>query len=239
MKPVTLITGASRGIGLGIARRLARDGHRVVNLSRSNPPADFPGISYAVDLADADAAGRALASTAQEHAVDNLINNAALIRVGALEKITAEELQEQIDLNIRAAILCAQAVLPSMRAKRRGRIVNIGSRAALGKEGRSIYGATKAAIASLTRTWALELARDRITVNAIAPGPIETELFRENSPADSPQVKALIAAVPLGRIGQPADVAAAAAFFVSDEASFITGQVLYVCGGLSIYSAPM
>ena len=95
------------------------------------------------------------------------------------------------------------------------------------------------AIASLTRTWALELARDGITVNAIAPGPIETELFRENSPADSPQVKALIAAVPVGRIGQPADVAAAAAFFLSDEASFITGQVLYVCGGLSIYSAPM
>ncbi len=239
MKPVTLITGASRGIGLGIARRLARDGHQVINVSRSKPPADFPGVSYAVDLADAGAAQRALRSVTAEHKIDNLVNNAAMIRVNALERIAPEELQQQVDLNIRAAILCAQAVLPSMRAKKRGRIVNIGSRAALGKEGRTIYGATKAAIASLTRTWALELARDGITVNAIAPGPIETELFRENSPADSAQVKALVASVPVGRIGQPADVAAAAAFFISDEASFITGQVLYVCGGLSVYSAPM
>jgi NAD(P)-dependent dehydrogenase (short-subunit alcohol dehydrogenase family) len=121
-----------------------------------------------------------------------------------------------------------------MRTKRRGRIVNIGSRAALGKAGLSVYGAIKGALVSTTRTWALELAGDGITVNTVSPGPIATEMFYNNFPPDSPATKAFLAAIPIGRIGSPADVAAAVNFLVSDEASFITGQTLYVCGGLSI-----
>lgn len=126
-----------------------------------------------------------------------------------------------------------------MRAKRRGRIVNIANRAILGKSGISIYGATKAALASLTQSWALELAKDGITMNAVAPGPVATEMFYKENPPDSPATKAFLAAIPVGRIGTPADVAAAVAFFLADDASFITGQALYVCGGLSIASAPM
>jgi NAD(P)-dependent dehydrogenase (short-subunit alcohol dehydrogenase family) len=239
MTPITLITGASRGIGRNIAERLAGAGHEVINLSRSRPRDAFPGITYTVDLADAVAAKRTLADVTANHSIDNLVNNAALIEVGRLEQVDMADVDRMFDLNIRAAILTMQAVLPAMKAKRHGRVVNIGSRAALGKTGRTVYAATKAALAAMTRTWALELAKDGITVNTIAPGPIATEMLRESSPADDPATKSFFAAIPIGRVGTPADVAAAVAFFISDDASFITGQTLYVCGGLSILSSPI
>jgi NAD(P)-dependent dehydrogenase (short-subunit alcohol dehydrogenase family) len=239
MGHTTLITGASRGIGRAIADRLAREGHTVVNFSRTHPGKDFPGISYSVDLDDEKALRRALENLIAEHSIDNLVNNAAPGESAALEQVKMTELDRMVDVNLRAPILLTQAVIPGMRAKRRGRIVNIGSRAALGKVGLSVYGAIKGALVSTTRTWALELAGDGITVNTVAPGPIATEMFYNNFPPDSPDTKALLAAIPVGRIGTPADVAAAVNFLLSDEAAFITGQTLYVCGGLSISSAPI
>jgi 3-oxoacyl-[acyl-carrier protein] reductase len=239
MSAVSLITGASRGIGRGIADCLARDGHFVINLSRTKPADDFPGASYAIDLADIDAAKQTLAEIMARHPVDNLINNAGMVEADTLERIDMADVDRMIDLNIRAAILAAQAVLPAMRRKKRGRIVNIGSRAILGKNGISVYGATKAALASLTRSWALELAKDGITVNTVAPGPVATEMFYKDNPPDNPATRAFLSSIPVGRIGTPQDVAAAVAFFLRDDASFITGQTLYVCGGLSIASAPL
>lgn len=236
--PVTLITGASRGIGRGIAERLARDGHRVINLSRSKPSGSFPGESFAADLSDAVAASRVLAGIIADHEIDNLISNAGMIEMAPVDGIGLDQVQRMVDLNLKAAIIATQAVLPGMRRKRRGRIVNIASRAIYGKSGHSVYGATKGGIVAMTRSWAIELAPHGITVNAISPGPIETEMFRGNNPPDSASTKALLGAIPVGRIGVPADVAAAVAFFLSEDTSFITGQMLNVCGGLSIASAP-
>jgi NAD(P)-dependent dehydrogenase (short-subunit alcohol dehydrogenase family) len=238
MSYTTVVTGASRGIGRAIALRLASEGHTVINFSRTSPDKEFPGTSYSVDLDDITAVKSALQKLIDEHSVDNLVNNAAPGEGASLEHIKMDELDRMVDINLRAPILLAQAIVPGMRAKKRGRIINIGSRAALGKTGLSVYGAIKGSLVSLTRTWALELAGDGITVNTVAPGPIATEMFYSNFPPDSPATKDFLAAIPIGRIGTPTDVAAAVNFLLSDEASFITGQTLYVCGGLSI-TAPI
>ena len=238
MGGTTLITGASRGIGAAIAERLALEGHTVINLSRSAPSPEFSGKSYSVDLANADSLKATLGKVLAEYRIDNLVNNAGLAEIAPIEQIEMSEFDRMVDLNLRAATILTQAVVPIMKEKGHGRIVNLGSRAALGKAGRSVYGATKGAIVSLTRTWALELGAHGITVNTVAPGPIATEMFYKDNPPDSPSTRALLSAIPMGRIGKPADVAAAVSFLVSDDASFITGQTLYVCGGLSI-SAPL
>ena len=236
---VTLVTGTSRGIGRAIADFLGERGHRVIGLDRVAPAAPFDGAFYAVDLADADATARILGEVTAADAVDNLVNNAAIGIMDRLEDLDTADLYAQIDVNVRAAVQCAQAVLPAMRQKGRGRIVNIGSRAALGKIGRSFYGASKAALVGLTRTWALETAADGITVNCVAPGPIGTELFLEHNPPGSEARRTIEATIPVGRIGTPREVAAACAYFLSDDAGFVTGQVFHVCGGLTVGLAPV
>jgi 3-oxoacyl-[acyl-carrier protein] reductase len=229
-----LVTGASRGIGAAIARRLDRDGYRIVNLDRDPPAAGVPGRHMPVDLSDAGRLQAVLAELTATHDFHCLVNNAAVGGPLKLDEIHLDAFDRIVHTNLRAAILCAQALAPGMRRAGWGRIVNIASRAALGKEGRTLYGASKAALVSATRTWALELGAQGITVNAVAPGPINTELFARSNPVDSPQTRKIVEGVPVKRIGEPDDVAAAVSFFASAEASFITGQVLYVCGGLTV-----
>jgi len=235
----TLVTGASKGIGLAIAERAAADGHRVIGVARSAPDRPFPGDYHRIDLEDTDAAVRALADLVRATPVDNLVNNAGYSIPQSVWDTSLPEFDKQIAVNLRGALICAQACLPGMRTRKRGRIVNISSRAILGKAERTAYAAAKAGLVGFTRVWALELAADGITVNAISPGPIETALFLRNHVPGTEKYEAIARSVPVQRMGKPEDIAAAAAFLMSDEASFVTGQLLHVCGGLSLSAAPI
>jgi NAD(P)-dependent dehydrogenase (short-subunit alcohol dehydrogenase family) len=166
--------------------------------------------------------------------VDILVNNAGIVKPAPLENVQEKDWDQVVDVNLKGAFFCTRAVLPSMKTHRYGKIVNLSSRASLGKELRTVYAATKAALIGLTRTWALELAQYNINVNAIAPGPIATELFTSANPADSPRTKAIINGIPLKRMGQPEDVGNLILFLASDESSFITGQVIFICGGITV-----
>jgi NAD(P)-dependent dehydrogenase (short-subunit alcohol dehydrogenase family) len=132
---------------------------------------------------------------------------------------------------------CVQALLPGMKEAKFGRIVNMSSRAALGKELRTAYAASKAGLQGMARVWALELGQYGITANAVGPGPVRTELFERGNPPDSPRTQAIINAVPVRRIGLPEDVAHSVSFLLDARSGFVTGQVLYVCGGLTIGAA--
>jgi len=233
-----LVTGASSGIGAATARALLESGYHLICLSRG----PFESFStrvqnVEVDLGDTSATREAALEVARRFPITTIVHSAGAIREKPLEEVTLEDLEALTHLHVAAAIILVQAVLPVMKQQHFGRIVLVSTRAVLGLAKRTVYSATKAGLLGLTRTWALELAEHGITVNAVAPGPIEaTRMFHEIIPEDSPKLPRIIESIPVKRLGRPEDVARAVMFFVAPEAGFITGQTLFVCGGTSVGS---
>ena len=241
---VALVTGGTRGIGLACSRALAAAGARVVMAYRGNEGAAASAVAdlereghrteaVRLDVADAEAVAAAVKDITQRHGrLDILVNNAGIARDQLLLRVKQEEIDETFATNVSGAIHCAKAAIrPMMRAKA-GRIINLSSVVGeTGNPGQAVYSASKAAILGLTKTLAREYASRGITVNAVAPGYIDTDMT--SSLADD--IKAgIVASTPLGRVGTPEEVAAAVLFLASDESAYITGQVLRVNGGMYV-----
>lgn len=230
-----VVTGGARNIGQAIALRLQHDGYRTIVLDIEMPEAEsLQADARRVDLGDVDATRQVLQEVAQAHPVECLVNNVGVVRPALLENTHAEDFDPLMHLNVRSALVCTQTLLPGMRQRGKGRVVMNASRVVLGKEARTLYSATKGALQSMARTWALELAADGITVNCVAPGPIATSAFWENNPPDSEQARRIIENIPVQRMGQPEEVAQAVSFFCDSRSGFITGQTLFVCGGVTV-----
>jgi NAD(P)-dependent dehydrogenase (short-subunit alcohol dehydrogenase family) len=232
-KSYALITGATNGIGRAISDLLIEQGQSVIGIDR-NPDSTFKGQLFLADLSDVSSRNQIFKEITTSFSIDRLVNNIGFNQLQGLPEITAQNYQKIIDLNLTVALELTQAVLPSMLALGQGRIVNIASRSMLGKKNSSVYAAAKAGLVGFTKSWAIELAPSSITVNCVAPGPIETEMFNGNNPIGSPGRKSIMDGIPMNRLGDPREVASAVIYFLSKSASFTTGQTIFVCGGASI-----
>lgn len=241
---VALITGSASGMGKETAFLLAAAGTRVVindineekvkaTVSELNEKG-FEALGVVADICNKDAVEDMVAQAAARFGgIDILVNNAGMERAGPIRKLTEQDWDITLNVNLKGPFLCTKAVHGHMVEKGFGRIVNIASRAWLGGPGQAPYSSAKAGLVGFTRTMALELARYGITSNCIAPGLIHTPLWDE---LDEKGQKYLLSKQPTGCLGEPADIANAVSFLTSDNSGFLTGQVLYVCGGRSLFS---
>jgi len=243
---VAIVTGAARGIGAAVARRLAADGFAVgvVDLDAAACADTVAAIekdggravAVGADVSDAAQVEEAVARIADELGAPTvLVNNAGITRDNLLFKMTEQDWDAVIGVHLRGSFLMSRAVQKHMTAQGWGRIVNLSSVSALGARGQANYAAAKAGLQGFTKTLAIELGKFGVTVNAIAPGFIVTEMTAATAARlglgfEDFQAMA-VAEIPVGRVGRPEDIAATASFLVRDEASFVSGQVIYVAGG--------
>jgi len=237
---VAIVTGASRGIGRDVALMLAARGARVVAAARGDHAADTVsaigaaggrGEAASLDVTDGAAVGALVTSVLERHGrIDILVNNAGIARDQLLMRMKRDDWDQVIATNLTGAFACTQAVIKPMVKQRAGRIISISSVVGqVGNAGQSNYAASKAGLIGFSKALAREVASRGITVNVVAPGLIETDMTRAITGKAQGDWTAQI---PLGRLGTTADVAAAVCFLASDEASYITGQVLAVNGGM-------
>ena len=241
MPTKSIVTGASRGIGLAIARELAARGSDVVLISRGGCPEQAEAIAkefgvktftFACDVSNSESVKDAFKQAIDAlGGVDCLVNNAGITRDGLVLRMKDEDFDNVIATDLRSTFLCTRAVLRTMMGARKGSIVNIASLNGIRTQaGQANYAAAKAGVIGMTKSNSMEFGSRGMTVNAVAPGFIDTDM----TAAMSEETRAKYAAqIPLGRLGQPEDVAKAVAFLASDDAKYITGQVIGVDGGLN------
>lgn len=244
-----IVTGGGGGIGGATCHRMAQEGAKVavfdMNLAAAQQVADAiqaaggQAQAFKCDITDRAAVDAAVAATeAALGPIDVLVNNAGWDVFKPFTKTTPDQWERLIAINLTGALHMHHAVLPGMAARKSGRIVNISSDAArVGSSGEAVYAACKGGLVAFSKTIAREHARHGITVNVVCPGPTDTALFadyKEGAGNPDKLMEAFTRAIPLGRIGQPQDLPGAIAFFASDDAAFITGQVLSVSGGLTM-----
>lgn len=239
---VAIVTGAGGGIGSATALRFAQEGAKVVvnDVRRESAEkvvaqikaAQGEAMADATSISDKAAVDKMVATTIQTFGhIDILINNAGINKDAFAKKMTLDQWNDVLQVNLTGTFICCQAVIPHMSERNSGRIVNTSSIAALGNLGQANYSASKAAIIGLTRTLALELARNKVTVNCIAPGPIMTPMLAGVPAEVQEKIKSKI---PLNRFGLPEEVAALHLFLASEEAAFITGQAIFIDGGMGV-----
>ncbi len=236
MTKTALVTGGTRGIGASISIALQKAGYKVAaNYATNHDVAKTftaeTGIkAFSWDVGDFDACATGIAKVEEEiGAVDILVNNAGITWDGMMHKMSAEQWQKVINVNLNSVFNVTRAVIEGMRARNFGRVVNISSiNAQAGQMGQTNYSATKAGIMGFTKALARESARKNITVNTVAPGYIETEMTGK---IDQKILDSIIAQIPVGRMGHPEEIARAVLFLAADEAGFITGETLSINGG--------
>ncbi len=243
---VAIVTGAARGIGAATAERLARDGFSVGVLDLDEAACEAvagrirdaggSAAGVGVDVTDADQVATGVARVADELGPPVvLVNNAGIIRDNLLFKMTEDDWDAVLGVHLKGAFLMTRACQAHMTEQRYGRVVNLSSSSAQGNRGQANYSAAKAGMQGFTKTLAIELGKFGVTANAVAPGFIETDMTRATAERMRVSFEDFVthsaAQIPVGRIGQPEDIAATISFLVSEEAGFVSGQVIYVAGG--------
>jgi 3-oxoacyl-[acyl-carrier protein] reductase len=243
---VAIVTGAARGIGAATAKRLAAEGHAVavLDLDEAACAATVDAITaeggralaVGVDVSRADQVEAAVKRVADELGAPTiLVNNAGVIRDNLIFKMTEDDWDTVMSVHLKGSFLMTRAVQAHMTAEKYGRIVNLSSSSAQGNRGQANYSAAKAGLQGFTKTLAIELGRFNVTANAVAPGFIQTDMTRSTAERIGVPFEDFIAhsasQIPVQRVGQPEDIAATIAFLTSEEAGFVSGQVIYVAGG--------